>query len=88
MFDATNVIPRAASVAVPLNVSIDVEGGIAGAVLCLVLSGKLTTAYRHHSRPTHQETLAWYVCFPTVEELLDWLGIRPAVIKVNNIGRS
>jgi hypothetical protein len=45
MFDATNVIPRGASVAVPLNVSIDVEGGIARAVLCLVLSGKLTTTY-------------------------------------------
>jgi hypothetical protein len=45
MFDATNVVPRGTSPAVPLNVGIDVEGSITGAVLGLVLSGKLTTIY-------------------------------------------
>jgi len=45
MFDAMNVVPRGTTPAVPLNVGIDVEGSITGAVLGLVLSGKLTTIY-------------------------------------------
>ena len=41
MFDAMNVVQRGTSSAVMLNVSIDVECDIAGAVLDLVLPRKL-----------------------------------------------
>jgi len=67
----TNVVPRGTSPAVPLNVSIDVEGGITGAVLGLVLSGKLRTTYWRHKRPTHQEALCLICPLSTVEELLN-----------------
>jgi len=54
MFDVTNMVPRGTSPAVSLNVGIDVQGSITGAVLGLVLF------------PTVEELLNWLRVHPTV----------------------